>query len=115
MLASRPGDQMNENKLSRRNLLRGTVHLAVLGSVPLLTQGCKKAEFSCTDTSGLSPEDAKLRAALEYSDRSPHDEAKNCSNCAFYVAGSEDECGRCTLVQGPIHPRGYCNSWAAKG
>ena len=106
---------MTKSNLSRRNLLRCTVHLAVLGSVPVLLQGCKKTEFSCTDASGLSPEDAKLRTALEYRDRSPHQEAKNCGNCAFFVAGSKDQCGQCTLVQGPIHPLGYCNSWAAKG
>ena len=115
MLASASGDEMTENNLSRRSLLRGTVHLAVLGSVPLLLQGCKKAEFSCKDTSGLSPQDTELRTALEYRDRSPHGETKSCSNCAFYVAGPKEQCGRCTLVQGPIHPLGYCNSWAAKG
>ena len=115
MLASREGDEMTKNNLSRRSLLRGTVHLAVLGSVPVLLQGCKKAEFSCTDASGLSEQDAELRKALEYRDRSPHGEAKSCSNCAFYAAGAKDQCGKCTLVQGPIHPLGYCNSWAAKG
>lgn len=106
---------MTNNTLSRRHLLRGTVHLAVLSVMPTVLQGCKKAEFSCTDTSGLGAEDAKLRTSLEYRDRSPHGETKSCSNCAFYVAAGEGECGRCTLVQGPIHPLGYCNSWAAKG
>ena len=101
--------------LTRRSWLRNTVHLAVLGSAPILLQGCKKPEFSCDDTSGLSAEDTELRAALEYRDRSPHETAKNCGNCAFYVAGDKDQCGQCTLVKGPIHPSGYCNSWAAKG
>ena len=32
-----------------------------------------------------------------------------------YKAGGKNECGGCTLVKGPIHPQGYCNSWAAKG
>lgn len=116
MLASPRGNAMTNDTLSRRHLLRGTVRLAVLSAMPVsLLQGCEKAEFSCTDTSGLSAEDAQLRTALEYRDRSPHGEAKNCASCAFFVAADQDQCGRCTLVQGPIHPRGYCNSWAAKG
>ena len=106
---------MKKNTLSRRTLLRNTVHLAVIGSAPVLLQACKKAELVCEEASGLSEKDAELREALEYLDTSPHAEAKNCANCAFYVAGKRDECGRCTLVKGPIHPLGYCNSWAIKG
>ena len=105
---------MNENTLSRRALLRTTVHLTVVGSVPLLLQGCQEKEFSCEDTAGLKPEEAELRKTLEYRDRSPHGEAKNCVNCAFYVAGDKNQCGQCTLVRGPIHPLGYCSSWAMK-
>lgn len=105
---------MEKNTLSRRELLGGTVQLAVVGSVPALLHGCKKTEISCEDATGLSEEDAALRASLEYRDTSPHGQTKSCGNCAFFVAGNEDECGRCTLVKGPIHPQGYCNSWAAK-
>ncbi|MBW2629495.1 MAG: high-potential iron-sulfur protein [Deltaproteobacteria bacterium] len=43
------------------------------------------------------------------------DQQQSCSNCAFYKVGKENQCGGCTLVKGPIHPLGYCNSWAAKG
>ncbi len=106
---------MKKNTLTRRTLLRNTVHLAVLSSAPILLQGCKKAEFACDDASGLSEKDAELRTALEYVDRSPHDAAKKCADCAFYVPADEGECGKCTLVKGPIHPLGYCSSWAAKG
>jgi len=91
------------------------MHLWVIGAVPTLLHGCTAKEFSCTDISGLSRKDLELRTSLEYVDRSPHEETKNCSNCAFFVAGSKTECGACTLIQGPIHPLGYCNSWAAKG
>ena len=106
---------MRRNKLSRRTLLRNTVHLAVVGSTPLLLQACKKTDFSCQDIGGLSEHDAALRAALEYVDRSPYEETKSCRSCAFFVAAEKDECGQCTLVKGPIHPLGYCNSWAKKG
>ena len=106
---------MGHDRLSRRDLLRGTVHLAIVGAVPALVHGCTKEEFSCTDISGLSRKDLELRTSLKYVDRSPHDETKNCTNCAFFVEGGKNECGNCTLLQGPIHPLGYCNSWAAKG
>jgi hypothetical protein len=105
---------MNENTLSRRVLLQTTVRLAVVGSAPLLLQGCQEEEFGCEDTSGLKPEEVELRTTLEYRDRSPHGEAKNCANCAFFVVGGKDQCGQCTLVRGPIHPLGYCGSWAMK-
>lgn len=106
---------MAHHAFSRRHLLRGTVHLAVLGAVPALLGGCTEKEFSCNDISGLSRKDLELRTSLNYVDKSPHDETKNCANCAFFVVGGKNECGNCTLVQGPIHPLGYCASWAAKG
>jgi hypothetical protein len=96
-------------------MLGHTAHLAVLGSMPILLNACTKAEFSCKDVSSLGEGDLELRSALEYRDLSPHGEQKSCSSCAFYKAGKKDACGQCTLVRGPIHPLGYCNSWAAKG
>ena len=106
---------MRTGTFSRREMLRHTVHLAVIGAAPILLNACTKPEFHCEDVSGLSKDDAELRSALEYQDRSPHGDKKNCSICAFYKAGGKNECGECTLVRGPIHPLGYCNSWAAKG
>jgi hypothetical protein len=106
---------MKKTTLSRRTLLRNTVHLAVVGSAPILLQACEKAELHCDDASGLDAKDAELRRQLEYRDDSPHGESKNCANCAFYVVAKRDECGGCTLVKGPIHPLGYCSSWAMKG
>ena len=106
---------MKKTTLSRRTLLRNTVHLAVVGSAPILFQACEKAELKCEDASGLDAKDAELRQQLEYRDDSPHGKAKNCANCAFFIAAKRDECGRCTLVKGPIHPLGHCSSWAMKG
>lgn len=106
---------MGERSLCRREVLRSTIHLVVIGSASVLFHGCTKPEFHCDDVSGLSEEDAQLRAALEYQDRSPFGEKKSCSDCAFFRGAGEEECGACTLVKGPIHPLGYCNSWAAKG
>lgn len=106
---------MRKSTLSRRQMLRHSVHLTVIGAAPILLHGCKKAEINCDDVSDLAEEDAALRSALEYVDKSPHGDDKNCSSCSFYAAGDENQCGRCTLVKGPIHPLGYCTSWASKG
>ena len=103
--------------LSRRELLQvlqGGAHLVVMASVPALLSSCTKEELDCKDTSGLEAAARQLRTALEYQDRSPHGEVKGCANCQFYRAASKNECGACTLVQGPINPAGYCNSWAPK-
>jgi hypothetical protein len=105
---------MRKNELSRRELLRHTVCWAVIGSTPILLNACTKPELHCEDVTGLSEADAQLRASLEYRDVSPYGEKKICSNCAFYKAAKKNECGQCTLVKGPIHPLGHCNSWAAK-
>jgi hypothetical protein len=105
---------MKKTTISRREMLGQTVRLVVVGSVPILLDACTKPELHCQDVSGLSETDAELRNQLEYRDDSPYGEKKSCSSCAFYKAGKKNECGQCTLVKGPIHPLGYCNSWSAK-
>jgi hypothetical protein len=95
-------------------MLHNLGNLILVGSSPLLLDACAKPEFKCDDVSGLGEEDAQLRSSLEYQDRSPFGETKSCSTCAFYKAGKKNECGQCTLLKGPIHPLGHCNSWAAK-
>jgi len=106
---------MRKSTLTRREMLGHTVRLAVVGSTPVLLSACKKPELHCDDVSGISEADSKLRLALDYQDVSPHGEDKDCETCAFYRAGKKNACGQCTLVKGPIHPRGYCDAWAAKG
>jgi len=106
---------MKRSTLSRREMLGRTVYLAVIGSMPVLLHACTKPEFHCQDVSNVGKADLEVRNALEYQDWSPHGEQKNCANCAFYAAGDKNQCGQCTLVRGPIHPLGYCASWAAKG
>ncbi len=100
--------------ITRREMLGHSVRLALIGSAPALLNACKKPELHCDDLSGLSEEDSKLRLALNYQDVSPHGDNKNCASCSFYRPGKKNECGQCTLVKGPIHPQGYCDSWAAK-
>lgn len=101
-------------RISRRVFLaRGVAFGAVAGAV--LTVGCGGEEtLTCTDVSGLTPAEQAARTGLGYVDASPHGAQKNCLNCNFYQAGAANACGSCTLVKGPIHPSGYCNSWVAK-
>jgi hypothetical protein len=70
--------------------------------------------FTCTDTSGLTEAEVTMRTQLQYVDESP-DPAKVCSGCALFVApAAGGQCGTCQVVKGPIHPDGYCTSWAQK-
>jgi hypothetical protein len=105
---------MNDRTLSRREILRGSVHLAIIGSVSMVLGGCSKTPLECTDISALDAADRQLRESLEYQDQSPLGKDKSCQSCEFFKPAGRNECGSCTLIQGPINPAGYCNSWAAK-
>ena len=71
--------------------------------------------FTCTDTEGLTEAELTMRnETFKYVDTST-EEGKTCDNCALYVAAAEgQQCGTCTIIKGPIHPNGYCISWAPK-
>lgn len=102
-------------KISRRVfLVRGATLGAAVG-VTFTALGCGGGDsLTCTDTSALTPPEQATRSNLGYVDTSPHGTAKNCTNCNFFQPAGENQCGGCTLVKGPIHPSGYCNSWAEK-
>jgi hypothetical protein len=105
---------MHDDKLSRRDALKwgAGALLAAAGGGAL---GCRKADFACMDTRGLTAEEAKLRGDCDYVDRSP-DPKKVCSNCVQYIdAKASGACGGCKLLKGPFHPDGYCKAYAAKG
>lgn len=97
--------------MSRRTCLR----LFVIGAgASLAACGSSEPELVCTDTQGLTGQEAMLRTTLQYTDHSPHSD-KTCTNCQLHQ-GSPDPatCGRCTVLKGPVHPQGYCTSWALK-
>lgn len=101
--------------MKRRDLLRSVIALPVVAAAGSLLGACGGDDaLTCTDTAGLPPAAVTLRTTLAYVDQSPHGAQKNCLNCNFYQAAAANQCGGCTLIQGPIHPEGYCNSWAAK-
>lgn len=105
---------MIEETLSRRTMLRCSVHVALITAIPTVLEGCSKGALECTDLDGLAQGDKQLRAAQEYKDISPFGDEKDCKNCEFFKPGGADECGTCTIVKGPINPAGYCNSWVKK-
>jgi hypothetical protein len=103
-----------DEKLSRRDLLQ---HSAALGAfVVWAGSACNKgpAQFSCTDTTGLSAGDVQIRTSLGYIDTSTQP-GKTCSGCQQFVApAAAGTCGTCKILKGPVHPNGYCKSFVAK-
>ncbi len=95
--------------LSRRQAL------AALGLVLL---GCRREALlpaACTDTTGLSAEQRQVRTTLAYVD-SATEPGKDCERCQHYVAATQEgSCGGCKLLPGPVHPRGYCKVFTARG
>lgn len=106
---------MEEDKLSRREILQRASALSLLGVAGAALAACKSEPkaLSCTDTMSLSSSDAQVRVSLQYVDKSV-EPGKSCSGCQQYIAGAPDGCGTCKVVKGPINPKGYCKSFAAK-
>jgi hypothetical protein len=113
---------MRDDKLSRRDALR------LLGAVPLVTAagtaamgvglaacGKKTEPDSCSDVNALSEPEKMARTALQYVDKSPYPD-KRCELCSLYQPAPEpSQCGTCQIVKGPIHPKGHCTGFVAKG
>jgi len=96
---------------TRRRLLVQSGKLALVAMPFGSGFGCRD---SCVDPDYLSTSDVRLRASLDFTERSPHGSEKECAGCEFFraVVGDADGCGTCQIVQGPVNPRGYCDSWS---
>lgn len=103
---------MRKGVLSRRDLLRrGALGI---GALTGLSACSKHKAISCVAVDGLSVEEILPRNKLLYADVAP-DPAKTCSTCQQFVAPlSEDQCGSCKIMKGPVNPRGSCKSYVAK-
>lgn len=67
---------------------------------------------SCTDMSGVSDNDKKIRAQAAYVEKSNIPE-KICSNCKLHIPPANGkECGGCMLFKGPVYSSAYCTYWA---
>lgn len=108
---------MDDKKVARRDVLRGTITLALVAAGGTAIAACSKkggGELSCSDTTGLKPDEVANRTALAYTDKSPYPD-KQCTGCAQFVAPSiPGTCGTCKVLKGNVHPNGYCKSWVAK-
>ena len=99
---------------------RKFIKCSALAGAAVIAAGSPKGARSvgvhdpCSDTTGLTEADLTMRKVLQYTGDSPF-EGKVCNNCALWLAPPPSEkCGRCTVIKGPIHPQGYCNSWAGR-
>jgi hypothetical protein len=105
-----------KNKITRKEFIK---QLPVLGMVlvgsGLFLQSCSKSktdEDPCSDLSKLTESEKESRKGYEYVSKSPFPD-KLCDNCEFWLAPEKDQlCGGCEIMEGPIHPKGYCNGWA---
>ena len=104
---------MSSKARSRRDVLRGGLHLAL--AFPVVA-ACKKAAapFTCVDVVALAPEEASARSTLAYVEPAA-DGARACTACQQYVpASAEGACGTCKVLKGPVHPGGTCKVFTAK-
>ena len=129
---------MSTNQYNRRHFIRqtGICGLAVVATASGLTilTGCNAKQEAeevaatphnainaaqavadpCNDLSSLTKGEIETRNAYDYESRSA-DGTELCRTCEFWQpSGSGELCGTCTLMNGPIHPLGTCNSWEEK-
>lgn len=73
-----------------------------------------KVKDICSDLSGLTEEDIKIREGYKYVSKTSYPE-KNCKNCEFWAEPEEGNlCGGRDLFEGPVHLNGYCEGWSQK-
>lgn len=109
---------MDAKQLARRRFLERVIGLgmavgasSLFGST-VLAQEARSPDEPCP-TDDLSDQQQQARDALQYTDSTPQ-EGQYCDNCAYWEpAGDPQECGGCSIVPGPIHPKGWCTAWVA--
>ena len=121
-----------DHRLSRRNFIQ---RIGLLGAAGAVLAGCGGGDEAdpemgdgavtdddlsaatnaetCDDLTGLTEAEIQARReTFQYVDESPNPE-QLCDNCQFWLPAENDGfCGGCTIVKGPIHPDGWCISWA---
>jgi High potential iron-sulfur protein len=101
-------------RIPRREALRRLAMFSAAAAAPAWLAGCSKKQLTCTDVTGLTPDDVTMRnTTAAYVDQTP-DAAKRCSGCVQYVPAAPDACGGCKVVKGPIHPDGWCKLYVPK-
>lgn len=98
--------------IARREALRHLLVLSAAAAAPAFLLACSKKP-SCSDVTGLSPDDVTARGTNTYTDTAP-DASKKCSLCAQYQPAAANSCGTCKVIKGPISPEGWCKLYVAK-
>lgn len=123
---------MINTPISRRKilgLLKGTAALTACSFLaPTIMSSCQKgqskdlgnnnnnnndakiATLPCPTDENLTEEQKARRINLKYMEQSDI-RTRTCDNCKLYTAPTNSHCGGCTVVPGPIHPKGWCSSW----
>ena len=104
-----------KNKITRKEFLKQlpTFGMAIVGT-GLFLQSCSKSKTDddpCADLSKLTADEKQTRKDFEYVSKSQFPD-KLCDNCQLWLGAEEGKiCGGCEIMEGPIHPKGYCNAW----
>lgn len=112
----------DREQLSRRDFVRklSVFGVAGLGAGSILKacgngedEPAADADDPCADVSGLSEQEIQEREDIyEYVAETPNPDER-CDNCQFWQPDRfGEECGGCELFAGPVHPGGWCNTWA---
>jgi len=99
--------------MTRRAALARVVVLPLAAALPAALAGCSKT-LRCEDTSGLSPDDTRLRTEIAAYTEQSQDPSKHCAQCVQFNPGAKDACGTCKVVKGPINPNGSCKLFVKK-
>jgi hypothetical protein len=110
---ARETNHSTAERMTRRSALARVVVLPLAAALPAALAGCSKT-LRCEDTSGLSPDDTRLRTEIAaYVDQS-QDASKHCKDCVQFNPAGQDACGSCKVVKGPINPTGSCKLFVKK-
>lgn len=99
--------------MTRRVALRRMVALPLVAALPVGLTACNSGP-KCDDTSGLSPEDLKVRKEVAVYEEKSSDAARYCKDCIHFTPAGDKACGGCKVVKGPINPEGTCKLFVAK-
>jgi hypothetical protein len=95
-------------ELTRRRIVQMGMQIVSIGALPLGVMSAQAAD-TCTDAASEG-----LRSSLHYTPAAP-DPAQTCSGCAFFSQDDASQvCGKCTIMSGPVNPKGHCDSWSMK-
>jgi len=126
-------DELMREKMNRRQFVKRAGVFGLAGMAAVYLPGCGKdqaeelgsqprnavnaameAADPCNDISQLAPDERTTRTTFKYQPRA-QDPTKLCVTCNFWIPDPKGGlCGTCTLVKGPVHPKGSCISWVEK-